>query len=133
MRWMLASAPVATPRRAERSMPPAPAKPGHCILSHGGFDRGAEASLKVPVAGLFLMSPPVLLHGAPPLDVAAVPVAIVHGWRDEWIPAARVVDWAATRRADLMLVDDTHRLPGNVRTCGTSFQAFLRALPRHAD
>src|SRR5690606_36443109 len=67
----------------------------------------ARVALEVPVKALFLMAPPVEMGPAPVLDAASVPTSIIHGWDDELIPAAHVVDWAHARRARLQLVDDS--------------------------
>lgn len=88
----------------------------------------ARVSLHVPVAGLFLMAPPVQMDPAPPLTAAKVPAWIVHGWDDELIPAGEVVDWAQPRKAQLTLVDDGHRLGGHVEFCAAMFGRFLQAL-----
>ncbi|KAA2285612.1 hypothetical protein [Arenimonas fontis] len=97
--------------------------------SMGAYVSG-HASLQVPVAGLFLMAPPVALQASPPvLRAAAVPTRIVHGWEDELIPALAVVRWAETRRDLLVLVPDSHRLAGHVRFCAEEFARFLRSLP----
>lgn len=82
-------------------------------------------SLQVPTAALFLMAPPVRLDSAHPLQAARVPMTIVHGWDDELIPAADVVDWARTRRARLLLVDDGHRLTTHVEASAHAFAALL--------
>ncbi|MGI8560004.1 MAG: hypothetical protein ACR2J7_00880 [Luteimonas sp.] len=87
-----------------------------------------RASLEVPVAGLFLMAPPVAMGEAPRLDAARVPTSIIHGWDDELIPAAQVVDWARPRHARLLLVDDGHRLSGHVEASAEAFAALLVAL-----
>ena len=88
-----------------------------------------RASLEVPVAGLFLMAPPIRMAPAPALEAALVPTAIVHGWDDELIPAADVVDWAHARRARLLLLDDGHRLSSHVRETADVFAALLATLP----
>jgi predicted alpha/beta-hydrolase family hydrolase len=88
----------------------------------------AQVSLHVPVAGLFLLAPPVRMAPAPALDAAAVPTAIVHGWDDELIPAAEVVAWAQPRRARLLLVDDSHRLSAHVAETADAFAALLASL-----
>lgn len=88
----------------------------------------ARVSLQVPVAGLFLMAPPVRMDPAPPLAAAKVPTWIVHGWDDELIPAGEVVEWAHPRRAQLSLVNDSHRLAGHVEFCAAMFGRFLEAL-----
>jgi len=85
-------------------------------------------SLQVPVAGLFLMAPPIRLDAAHPLDAARVPTSIIHGWRDELIPATQVVDWAQERHAQLLLVDDDHRLSDHVAASATAFAALLDAV-----
>ena len=87
-----------------------------------------QVSLQVSVRALFLMAPPVAMAGAPPLDAARVPTSIVHGWRDELIPAADVVDWARERDARLLLVDDTHRLSDHVAASAEAFAALLASL-----
>ena len=87
-----------------------------------------RVSLQVSVAGLFLMAPPILLDPAHPIDAAAVPTSIVHGWDDELIPAAQVVDWAQSRRARLLMVDDSHRLSAHVEASAAAFAALLESL-----
>ncbi|MGY1425364.1 hypothetical protein [Lysobacter sp. A289] len=86
------------------------------------------ASLQVPVAGLFLMAPPIRMGEANPMEAADVPTSIIHGWDDELIPAAEVVKWAAARRARLLLVDDSHRLSGHVDASVVAFRALLATL-----
>lgn len=88
----------------------------------------ARVSLQVPVAGLFLMAPPTRMGPAAPLDAADVPVSIIHGWDDELIPAAHVIDWAHPRRARLLLVNDSHRLSAHVQASADAFGALLSEL-----
>jgi predicted esterase len=76
-----------------------------------------RVSLRVAVAGLFLMAPPIVLDPQHPLDAARVPTSIVHGWHDELIPADEVVRWAQARGDHLVLVDDSHRLAAHVEFC----------------
>lgn len=95
--------------------------------SLGAYISG-RVSLDAPVAGLFLMAPPITMGPAPALDAADVPVSIVHGWDDELIPAAHVVDWAHVRRARLLLVDDGHRLSHHVEASADAFAALLAGL-----
>ncbi len=88
----------------------------------------AQASLEVPVCGLFLMAPPIWPDKPHAMRAADVPVSILHGWHDELIPAQQVVDWAKPRNARLLLVDDSHRLSGHVEASADAFAAFLQAL-----
>lgn len=78
-----------------------------------------------PLRGVFLMAPPLTMGPLPALEVPPVPVSIIHGWDDELIPAAAVSAWAQTRRARLLLVDDSHRLAAHVRTSADAFAALL--------
>ena len=87
-----------------------------------------QVSLQVPVRALFLMAPPIAMGKAPPLQAAGVPTSIIHGWHDELIPAAAVVDWAAARDARLLLVDDGHRLEKHVGDSALEFAALLAGL-----
>lgn len=89
----------------------------------------ALASLELPVRGLFLMAPPIWPDAPHAMRAAQVPVSIIHGWHDELIPAAQVVDWAQARNARLLLVDDSHRLGDHVAASADAFAAFLQSLP----
>jgi predicted alpha/beta-hydrolase family hydrolase len=89
----------------------------------------ALASLEVEVRGLFLLAPPVRITGYRALDAARVPTSILHGWRDELIPAADVFTWAAPRCDELTLVDDSHRLTDHVDYGARAFARFLERLP----
>lgn len=115
--------------RLERLLGLARAAAGRGPLVLAGSSLGAwisgMASLQVPVAGLFLMAPPIRMQDAHPLRAAPVPTAIVHGWDDELIPAEEVVEWAGVRRDRLLLVDDTHRLSANVEASAAAFESLL--------
>ena len=96
--------------------------------SMGAYVSGL-ASLEVPAAGMFLLAPPISLGAEwPPFDMAPVPCAIVHGWRDELIPVDDVVGFARARGTTLHLVDDEHRLAGHVDACAAWFRQFLDAI-----
>ena len=92
--------------------------------SLGAYISG-RVSLEVPVRGLFLMAPPTTMGPLPGLDAANAPLSVLHGWDDELIPADEVVRWAQARRANLLMVKDTHRLSSHV---GASAQAFAQLL-----
>jgi len=97
--------------------------------SMGAFISG-EVSRDVPVDGVFLLAPPTALETWPtPLDAARVPLMVVHGWDDELIPSVDVVRWCHRRKAELRLVDDTHRLSNHVEYSASAFADFLTRLP----
>lgn len=118
-------------RRLERLLALCAQAPRPLVLagsSMGAFI-SALASREVPLAGLFLLAPPVHLEGFPRrLAAAHVPTAIIHGWDDELIPAGDVVRWARPRRDRLLLVDDSHRLAAHVAVCAEEFGRFLDGL-----
>ena len=118
--------------RLQRLFELAVARAGQGPLVLAGSSLGAwvagRVSLQVPTAGLFLMAPPIRLQAAYPLEAAGVPTAIVHGWGDELIPAGDVVEWAAARRARLLLVDDGHRLATHVEASARAFADLLGSL-----
>ncbi|MCL1634098.1 hypothetical protein M2650_05560 [Luteimonas sp. SX5] len=120
------------PARLQRLLALAQAAAARGPLLLAGSSLGAYVSglvsLQVPVAGLFLMAPPVRMGEAPALDAALVPTSILHGWNDELIPAQQVVDWAHPRRARLLLVDDSHRLSAHVAASADAFAELLRSL-----
>lgn len=95
--------------------------------SLGAYISGA-VSLQVPLAGLFLMAPPVRMAESAPLQAAPVPTSILHGWHDELIPASDVVAWAQSRNDRLLLVNDTHRLADHVDDSAAAFAALLDSL-----
>ena len=120
------------PARLERLLAIAQdaARRGPVVLagsSLGAYISGL-VSLQVPVAGLFLMAPPIRMGTAHPLDAASVPTSIIHGWRDELIPADEVIMWAQVRRDRLLLVDDSHRLTEHVESSKLAFAALLAGL-----
>lgn len=92
--------------------------------------RGAGVSpVGSALLGLFLMAPPIAMPGwwPTPLRVPqALPTLVVHGWDDELIPAAAVIDWCAARKAEVRLVDDSHRLAAHVEYSARAFADFLK-------
>jgi predicted alpha/beta-hydrolase family hydrolase len=113
-----------------RALAAAAAARGPLVLAGSSLGAyiSARVSLDVPVQALFLMAPPLTMGPLPPLDAPPVPVSILHGWDDDLIPAMAVAEWAQTRRARLLMVDDGHRLSANVRTSADAFAALLSEL-----
>lgn len=120
------------PARLERllSLAQDAARRGPLVLA--GSSLGAYisgwVSLQVPVVGLFLLAPPIRMGRAHPFEAAAVPTSIIHGWRDELIPADEVVMWAQARRDRMLLVDDSHRLADHVESSKLAFAELLAGL-----
>lgn len=86
----------------------------------------ALASLAQPVTGLFLLAPPIQAEPElPALDLRCAQTWIVHGWHDELISPAQVVDFAQRHDARLLLVSANHRLDGCVPMLERQFSEFL--------
>lgn len=124
------------PQRLARLLDVAKTVQGPLVLagsSFGAFISGM-ASLRVETKGLFLLALPLLMRGHDTrFDAATVPLAIVHGWDDELIPARAVIDFADARRATLHLVADTHRLSDHVEDTASWFGQFLDRLVAHGQ
>ncbi len=97
--------------------------------SMGGYVSVAAASL-LHARGVFLMAPALYMPGLPELRPGALdcPAAIVHGWRDDVVPFEHSVRFAKSYGAALHLVDDDHRLHGQIRLIRYLFEYFLIAL-----
>ena len=94
--------------------------------SMGGFVSVAAASRHAS-AGLFLLAPALYVPGyAEQLpELPTCPTTIIHGWRDEVVPWADSVRYAAQVRARLVLLDGDHRLTANVGEICRHLLAFL--------
>mgnify|MGYP002781005862 FL=1 len=57
---------------------------------------------------------------------AGLPLVVLHGWEDELIAANEVVDWCASRKAELRLVNDSHRLAAHVDYSAQCFGDLLK-------
>ncbi len=101
--------------------------------SLGGYVSVAAASL-LHARGVFLLAPAIYSAGLPELRQAALdcPTTIVHGWRDEVVPYEESVRFARLSGASLHLLNDDHRLHGELGQIRYLFEYFLIALDRPA-
>ncbi len=83
--------------------------------SMGGHVATAAAE-ELGAAGLFVLAPAYFMKGHEELTPPppSMPICIVHGWRDDIIPAENSIRFAASCRATLHLVDGDHRLTANL-------------------
>jgi predicted alpha/beta-hydrolase family hydrolase len=89
----------------------------------------AMASVQIPVAGLFLMAPPVFCRGLEPaLRLRCEHVTIVHPWNDELIDADEVFAFARAYKTRLIMVDDSHRLTQSMPALEHAFAEFLNII-----
>jgi len=99
--------------------------------SLGGYVSVAAAAL-LHARGVFLLAPAIYSAGLPELRQGKLdcPSAIVHGWRDEVVPWEDSVRFAKLCGASLHLLDDDHRLHGELALVRYLFEYFLIALDR---
>lgn len=98
------------------------------VGSSMGGHVAASASAQLPeVRGLFLIAPAFYMPGYEALtpEPAARRITIVHGWRDDVVPAANSIRFAAQHRAGLHLIDGDHRLTEQVFEINRFFDWFL--------
>jgi alpha-beta hydrolase superfamily lysophospholipase len=101
--------------------------------SMGGYV-AAAAALEAGAAGLFLLAPAFCLeeYGLPAPPAPRVPLEIVHGWRDDVVPAECSIRFARDGRATLHLVDGDHRLTDNLEEINYYLTRFIRRIARRA-
>ncbi|MGH8259314.1 MAG: alpha/beta hydrolase [Steroidobacteraceae bacterium] len=99
--------------------------------SLGGYVSLAAASL-LHARGVFLLAPSIYSTGLPELRAGVLdcPATIVHGWRDDVVPCEESVRFARSYGASLHLLDDDHRLHGELGLIRYLFEYFLIALDR---
>jgi predicted alpha/beta-hydrolase family hydrolase len=118
--------------------------PGQQLVLAGssmGAYISAMVSLEVPTAALFLMAPPVFFRGPgreAPIEAATLrmrtPIcSIVHGWRDELIDPGEVVAFARAYGAELLLVNDDHRLGASMEQLESAFTLLMRKLAQDGN
>jgi len=95
--------------------------------SMGGHVAASASSMLENVRGLFLIAPAFYMPGYEALtpEPRAGRIVIVHGWRDEVVPAANSVRFAAAHRASLHLIDGDHRLTERIFEINRLFDWFL--------
>ena len=98
------------------------------VGSSMGGHVAAAASAQLPdVRGLFLIAPAFFIPGYEALtpEPRAGQITIVHGWRDDVVPAANSIRFAAQYRAGLHLIDGDHRLTEHIFEINRCFDWFL--------
>lgn len=103
--------------------------PGAKVLvgsSMGGHVSAAAAASIAPL-GLFLLAPALYMQGYEAHTPRGIvcPTVIVHGWRDDIVPAENSIRWAREHRATLHLVDAEHRLEDQLDIICLLLKAFL--------
>lgn len=98
------------------------------VGSSMGAHVAASAAIPLRPAALFLLAPAFYMPGfeaiTPP--PAACPTVIVHGWKDDIVPAENSIRFAEAAHCDLHLIDSDHRLTDALDTINLLFTHFLK-------
>jgi predicted esterase len=105
------------------------ASPDTIILagsSMGGWVCAQTAS-KMPVLGCLLLAPALGLPAYPSANpiIKAKNSLIIHGWDDDVVPVAPVIEAAQAQRLPLVLVPDGHRLKHSIDRITGEFRSLL--------
>jgi predicted esterase len=95
--------------------------------SLGGYVAAAASTRLPDVQGLFLIAPAFYMPGHESLtpEPRARRITIVHGWRDDVVPPANSIRFAARHQASLHLIDGDHRLNDRLFEINRFFDWFL--------
>ncbi|ART81584.1 hypothetical protein CBP31_02190 [Oceanisphaera profunda] len=110
-----------------------------------------QASEPVTVAGVFLLAPALYIpgyqvqdyqpnyppnyqpNGQPNSQRQYAPVAVVHGWSDDIIPAAHSIRFAEQHNCSLHLIPGDHRLNSSMHLVEPLFSQFMRLASESAE
>lgn len=97
--------------------------------SMGGHVATAAAEA-VKAAGLFVLAPAYYMPGFEDMtpQAPAIPIVIVHGWRDDVVPVENSIRYAQQCRATLHLLDGDHRLTDNIDEINEYLVRFVRQI-----
>jgi pimeloyl-ACP methyl ester carboxylesterase len=97
--------------------------------SMGGHVATAAAA-EVGAVGLFVLAPAYYVEGWEALTPPApdIPIAIVHGWRDDVVPVENSIRYARDCLATLHVVNGDHRLTANIDEINCYLRRFVREL-----
>jgi alpha/beta superfamily hydrolase len=95
--------------------------------SLGGYVATLASTVYAP-SGLFLLAPAFYIPGCENQELLpnAQNTMIVHGWRDEIIPAENSFRFAAQHQIELHIIDGDHRLNDRIDLIERIFELFLR-------
>lgn len=106
---------------------------GHTLVLVGSSMGGhvaTAAAQPLGAAGLFVLAPAYYMPGYEPLtpEPPAIPIGIVHGWRDDVVPVDNSIRYARVCRAELHLVDGDHRLTEKIDEINYYLRRFIEKI-----
>ena len=102
--------------------------------SMGGHVATAGAAV-LGAAGLFVLAPAYYMPGYEKLTPRPpeLPIAIVHGWRDDVVPVENIIRFAASCNAELHVIDGGHRLTENIGEINYYLRRFIEKITPEQD
>ncbi len=106
------------------------ASPANSILagsSMGGWVC-AQTSSEAPVLGCFILAPALAMARYPQSSpvIQARHCQIIHGWDDDVVPVAPVLNLAREQGLPILVLPDGHRLENSVGRVVSEFHLFLK-------
>ncbi|MGB5346615.1 MAG: alpha/beta fold hydrolase [Woeseia sp.] len=100
------------------------------VGSSMGGHVATAAAVELNALGLFVLAPAYFMPGFEALTPAppALPITIVHGWRDDVVPVANSIRYAQDARATLHVLDGDHRLTENIHEINLYLVQFIKRL-----
>ena len=100
------------------------------VGSSMGGQVATAAAQKPDVVGLFVLAPAYYMPGFEELmpPVPDMPVAIVHGWRDDVVPVENSIRFARQCHASLHVLDGDHRLTELIDEINFLLARFVREI-----
>lgn len=100
------------------------------IGSSMGGHVATAAAARVGAIGLFVLAPAYYVSGYEDITPQApdIPIAIVHGWRDDIVPVENSIRFASRCRASLHILDGDHRLTANIDEINAILARFIRGV-----
>jgi predicted esterase len=97
--------------------------------SMGGHVATAGAAT-LGAAGLFVLAPAYYMPGYEDLTPTPpeLPIAIVHGWRDDVVPVANSIRFAQACKAELHVLNGDHRLTENIDEINYYLRRFIEKI-----
>lgn len=97
--------------------------------SMGGHVATAGAA-ELGAAGLFVLAPAYFMPGYEDLTPTPpdMPIAIVHGWRDDVVPVENSIRFAQACNAELHVLDGDHRLTENIGEINYYLRRFIEKI-----
>lgn len=97
--------------------------------SMGGHVATAAAE-RLGAAGLFVLAPAYYMPGYEDLTPTPpdLPIAIVHGWRDDVVPVENSIRFAQACNAELHVLNGDHRLTENIDEINYYLRRFIEKI-----